>query len=294
MGSREASRSGCSTPVSYLLTMLGTLIGLAWAAAYVINALDGNLDEGHAGYVILHGLGGALGAMLVGLLARNTAGIAMMFAMGGAAVGAIIELFRGELAMAGALALTAVLLWVAQQILALPLHHRMVTGPRPVAPPSLPAAPRLAAVSPEEAERKRLAYVRELAAQGIPMSIQTLWHAEGVPVRDPADLVEGEIYSISFDLGIYRGIFHGRRWEGFPDLDDEPEVADWYSFEGAGTPEPRHARIRLSGEHLNEPRPMVVSVPVPQTEALQVFDALRAEGDRMRAGRAMYGDSPLY
>ncbi|MDQ0373909.1 hypothetical protein [Cellulomonas humilata] len=276
--------------------MLGTILGLFWAASFVSGAASGAFDERAAGQVIGAGLVCALIAVIVGQVFRNTAGIALMFALGGALIGAVVELVRGHASMAGALVLIAVIFWVAQTILAIPRRRRDVLAfrhPQFVAP--LPPEPRPAL--PEDPERKKREHeewVRHRAATNNDAHAwPQVWFMDGEPVRDPSTLVEGEVYALGYDMGIYRGVFHGRRFEGWRGIDDEPEVRDWYAFETSGSEEPAasilQTGLRLPAESFIEEEPRVVQISVSQDEAMQAFNALRAETIRMAAGRALYG-----
>jgi len=268
--------------------VLGTLLGLIWAGTYVANSAANTLGDLSVGAIALSGVALALLAILVGQLFRTTIGIALMFAMVGAAIAAIIEWVHGNAGLGFVLLLHAALFWAAQQVLAINLRRPRgsLRYSQPASVASLPStAPRR---DPEEAERERQASVRQRAAAGVPSALSILWNEEGEPLRDPDTLVEGDVYGITFDLGMYRGRFHGRRWEGFPDIDDDPEVANWYAFEAAdsGEESASEAGVRFKLEDFIGDRGVVVSLPVPQDQARRVFEAKRAEYRKWDAERS--------
>lgn len=295
--------------------MLGTLLGLIWAATYVANSAANALGNLSVGAIALSGVVLALLAVLVGQLFRKTIGIALMFAMVGAAIAAIIEWVHGNAGLGFALLLHAALFWAAQQVLAINLRRprgslrysqrasvASLPSRAPRRDPVLDDVARFRAVQqslamnpsraprrdPEEVERERQAYVRQRAAAGVPSALSILWNEEGEPLRDPDTLVEGDVYGISYDLGVYRGWFHGRRLEGFPNIDDYPEVANWYAFEPADSGEESAGRagVRFKLEDFTGDRAVVVSLPVPQDQARRVFEAKRAAYRKWDAERS--------
>lgn len=122
--------------------------------------------------------------------------------------------------------------------------------------------------------------LQRAASEGNAVAQIQLWFSTGRPIHDPTDLVGGTIYCLSFDLARYEHSFTGRRWEGFPDLDDEPELALWHAFEPAesGRSSIGKAGARYRDSDLrSSSKQMVVLPTAPQAEVQRVFDRLRAE-----------------
>lgn len=135
----------------------------------------------------------------------------------------------------------------------------------------------------EEEREQRLADLRRRASGGDVHAKFRLWRDTGKPVTDPSELVEGNIYCL-YDLAVYGGTFVGRRWQGFPDLDDEPEIAEWFTFEAAQTDSKNvgKAGSRYKREDFPSPRDQegYFTAVVPQTsqeELRQAFDRMREE-----------------
>ena len=149
--------------------------------------------------------------------------------------------------------------------LKLPLTHPNLDPDR--LPPSVPEVTREQKV----AEREEL---EADAAAGDVHARVRLWGETGKPVVDPSGLHDGEIYHLGFDLGIYRGAFEGRQWDGIPDLasEDDSVVGRWYTFEAADETEIGVAGIRIGADDF---RKSVVALNAEQSEAKATFDELR-------------------
>jgi len=105
--------------------MLGLLLGLLGAAAYVTGAINGNWADYGGLAIALAGVGIAVGAVLLGQIFRFTIGGAAMWAMLGAAIAAVAEFVQGNAGPGFAFVLNAGLLWGVQQVLARPGRSRM-------------------------------------------------------------------------------------------------------------------------------------------------------------------------
>ena len=142
-----------------------------------------------------------------------------------------------------------------------------------------PDAPKPKRVEPTDEERR--ASLRERLAKD-PSDVNAksqLWKLDGSPA-DPDSLVVGNIYSISYDLGIYRRSFTGVQWEGYPEFADDPgEYDEWFEFESAESKGGGGSRINRDDWFVRE-------LPVSQAEARPVFDELRARHLRWDAQRS--------
>lgn len=93
-------------------------------------------------------------------------------------------------------------------------------------------------------------------------------------------------YHVGFDIARYLGRFEGRKWEGFPTLEDEEDNVHgtWYRFEPAET-EPESlgkGGVRFSSADFAPKRPdsgeekhSVLKIPAPAEEIQETFDACR-------------------
>lgn len=147
-----------------------------------------------------------------------------------------------------------------------------------------PVGPRRALRSPQAMEtdggERTVEEMQRLASSGDDVAQIQLWFATGSPVRNPDELVEGTLYALSFDLAEYRGHYVGRRWEGFPDLDDDPAIDTWHTFEAAesGSDSIGKAGVRIRESDIREAsHPEVVVPPAAQTEVRRVLDGRRAK-----------------
>lgn len=153
--------------------------------------------------------------------------------------------------------------------LGLPLTWPDTDGPR---------KPRTdAEVAAGEAARRRER--EERAAAGDPNAISQLWNDDGVPVTDVAELVEGTIYALGYDLGVYQGSYTGRKWEGIPDLDDDDDdniFGIWHTFETAESSIDREGLrgARISPEDIANGS--VTAIPAPAGRVADIFVQLRA------------------
>lgn len=73
----------------------------------------------------------------------------------------------------------------------------------------------------EEEKARQYVDLVERADDGDTYAQASLWELDGTPITDPKNLKVGHVYYASFDLCIYRGTFVGRRYEGFPEIDDK-------------------------------------------------------------------------
>jgi hypothetical protein len=136
----------------------------------------------------------------------------------------------------------------------------------------------------EEQKAEKLRDLERRADSGDAHAKSRLWELRGTPISDPSQLREGFIYYAGFDLGVYQGTFVGRRYEGYPDIDNEPEVREWFQFEMAESSQAAPNRYRIPAEDFlpetlesGEVRYTVIAPPVEQPMARTVFDQLRAE-----------------
>jgi hypothetical protein len=138
-------------------------------------------------------------------------------------------------------------------------------------------------LTPED-KAQRLLELEERADDGDPHAKARLWELDGRAVTEPRQLTAGHIYCMGYDLGVYRRSFVGRRWEGYPDIDNEPEVKEWFEFELAESGMERLNHSRLAAVDL-QPKTRedgeidysVVDPPAPQQEVRLVFDELREQ-----------------
>lgn len=132
-----------------------------------------------------------------------------------------------------------------------------------------PDAPKPKRVEPTEAERRERIIERLKNDPDDPVALQQLWSIDAKRV-DPADLIEGRIYSISFDLGIYKRNFYGPQWMGVSEFEDDPgSTAQWYIFENAESKSE-------DGTRISEDDWFVRELPVSQSRAREVYDQLRS------------------
>lgn len=149
----------------------------------------------------------------------------------------------------------------------LPLTHPNLDPDR--LPPSVPEVTREQKVAEHEE-------LEVAAADGDVHARVRLWEETGAPVVDPSDLHEGEIYHLGYDLGIYRGVFEGRRWDGFPEFAAEADnvLGRWCTFEAAQETDIGMAGIRIGADKFQE---SVLKLNAEQGDARATFDVLRRE-----------------
>lgn len=127
--------------------------------------------------------------------------------------------------------------------------------------------------------KRSLVELERAAAEGDDVAQVQHWFATGVPVHTADELAVGTFYCLAFDLARYERSFTGRRWEGFPDLDDEPEVALWHAFEPAEASRDSlgKAGVRYRDSDVRSRAKTSVVVPrATQAEVERVFDRRRA------------------
>jgi hypothetical protein len=131
-----------------------------------------------------------------------------------------------------------------------------------------PDAPRPKRVEATEEERRANLKERLARDPNDVNATRQLLTLDGVPVA-PENLMVGNIYSISFDLGVYRRSFVGVQWDGYPEFADDPgEHGEWFEFEAAESKGGGGSRISRDDWFVRE-------LPVSQSEAKSVFDELR-------------------
>lgn len=251
--------------------MLGTILGLAWAFGYVSAAIKGTWDYTGGGRLLLGGLILSVVALLVGLLFRKTIGIGLMFAMGGAVIAAFIEFAHGHASLGGTFLLHAVMFWVVQHLLA-------DTG--------LAAVDGWIVRRQTRRDRKKNGGVFQgrLHSSAALHGTAQEWNDDGTHVADPPDLVPGVVYGIKGALCVYRGVFHGPRWQGLARSAPGDEVGDWWMFEQAVSTgeDAANASVRVGADGFG-PDGVVVSLPVGQDVARELFDAIRTHYLRWQA-----------
>lgn len=104
--------------------MLGLIVGLIIAVAYVTAAFDGTWESVGGLALVGYGAGIAVLGLVVGQVLRFTVGGAAMWVMLAAVVAAVVEFVNAEPGVGAALLVHAGLFWGVQQLLAAPLRRR--------------------------------------------------------------------------------------------------------------------------------------------------------------------------
>jgi hypothetical protein len=139
--------------------------------------------------------------------------------------------------------------------------------------------------TPEEREAK-LRELEDKAAGGDLVAKVRLWGMQGEPVTQPEALRLGYYYHVGFDIARYVGSFEGRRWDGFPDLEDDEENVHniWYKFDasecapedvGKGGVRFTKSDFMPRGVEGDEAKYSVSEIPAPVEEIQETFEKCR-------------------